>query len=174
MQSSMEGNLGLKDIPSSSQSSLPVYDVGQVQIHAQDGMQQGEVAVLNPLLEQRHSSEVNQNDHNGKRHEKVTGYFPITKSDSPAVDPVNNSDNVPSRTDRDKSKILVPKDPGKIRQDHDAGGKSQTIGDQTKQAYHSNFPRISSNFDKMIPKSNTPQERIDQQMVNPPTYGQKE
>lgn len=81
---------------------------------------------------------------------------------------------MPSRTDRDKSKILVPKDLGKIRQDHDAGGKSQTIGDQTKQAYHSNFPRISSNFDKMSPKSNTPQERIDQQMVNPPTYGQKE
>ncbi|KAG5606131.1 hypothetical protein H5410_027623 [Solanum commersonii] len=175
MNVATEGNLHSKDIPISSQSSFPAQDVEQVQIQATERMQQGHVAELNPSLEQRKSGESTKDDHTSKIHGNVTGKPPNTKSNSPVADLVNSSQlnaNVSHRIDKDKRvKGWVPKDdnPRRVRQDQDDGLKSLTNGDQNKLAYQSNFPRISSNFDKVVPKFNPPPAKIDQHTVPEPS-----
>ncbi|WMV32844.1 hypothetical protein MTR67_026229 [Solanum verrucosum] len=71
-QFTMEGNPNLKDIPSSSQSFLPMQAVEQVQNQVNEGMQQGPVAVIHFTFNQRKSGESTEAEHNGKIHDNVT------------------------------------------------------------------------------------------------------
>ncbi|KAH0672715.1 hypothetical protein KY284_023802 [Solanum tuberosum] len=136
------------------------------------------------IMLRKKNGESTKDDHQGKVQGNVTGNHPNSKSTLNAHDPVNIGPvktaqlyaNMPHKTDKDKTKVWVPKDDNssKERKDHDDGLKSHNIDDQSKLAYQYNFPRISNNFEKMVHKPNPPPSRIDQLTVNPSTYAQKE
>ncbi|KAH0730257.1 hypothetical protein KY289_001445 [Solanum tuberosum] len=73
-----------------------------------------------------------------------------------------NSDPEHLRNENDQHQTWVPKE----------HGKSITINSNIRadqqQVYQDNFPRISSNFDKQAPKTNTNNVRSDRPPVNPP------
>ncbi|KAH0689099.1 hypothetical protein KY289_016457 [Solanum tuberosum] len=98
-----------------------------------------------------------------------TGTIPIDNSRS-CVIPAYNSDTELHRTENHPSKVWVAKEqdhPTAIRQGQSNQGKDYTRTDQ-QQDYHSNFPRISSNFDRQVPKSNVNIARIDRPQFPPP------
>uniref|UniRef100_M1E0W5 LINE-type retrotransposon LIb DNA, complete sequence, Insertion at the S14 site n=1 Tax=Solanum tuberosum TaxID=4113 RepID=M1E0W5_SOLTU len=74
------------------------------------------------------------------------------------------------RIENHPSKVWVAKEqehPNAIRQGQGNQGRAYNRTDQ-QQDYQSNFPRISSNFDRQEPKSNTNIARIDRPQFQPP------
>ncbi|KAG5606115.1 hypothetical protein H5410_027607 [Solanum commersonii] len=88
-----------------------------------------------------------------KKQGKDTNIIHIDKSCStviPAIQAHLNSGTEQCRNENDQMKTWVSK----------AQGKGNTV-------YQDNYPRISSNFDKQVPKSNTNNVRSDRPQVNP-------
>ncbi|KAH0672722.1 hypothetical protein KY290_024950 [Solanum tuberosum] len=107
-----------------------------------------------------------------KKQGKDTGKLPTDKSLTNVIPAYNVSENSGKkfhRNELDQSKVWVNKEQGNpkdLRQIHGKQNKDDTRMDQ-QQVYHSNFPRISSNFDRQVPTSNVNIARPERTPSNP-------
>ncbi|KAH0635134.1 hypothetical protein KY284_037920 [Solanum tuberosum] len=117
------------------QQDEEIYDLAHPQFHQREGKQQihelGQASI--PCLD----------DHTTKKQGRDSGMIPI--------------DNSPDNVAKELGKFNDPNAPRQV-QGNQAKENSRT--DQ-QQAYQSNFPRISSNFDRQGPKSNITNARPD-------------
>lgn len=126
--------------------------ISQTQIQHREGKQQ--------VQDLGQSSTSHKDEQLTTKQGKDTGIIRIDKSRSTVIQAHLNAGT--DRNENDQMKIWVAKDQGKGNT-----VKSNIRADQ-HQVYQENFPRISSNFDKKLPKANKNNGKSDRPPVNPP------